>query len=293
MKVIKFFVYSACAASLVALGMYLYNSQKEQDDVKPIVTVPEEPLLVDINSTDSDLLAGVTAMDDVDGDLSDSIFVDKISKGENEGIGTFDVSYVAIDNHLNVGKGSRKLVYANYRPPHFSVKEPLETTSDLEMDLRSLITAEDVRDGDITPFIKMTGDGLGSDDLIPGNYEVTLEITNSMGDRTVLPVTVKVKSTANEEGPVIRLSDYVVYVPLNAEFSPSIYPQFIDNTRVVNGTEPQVNSEEETVNASAIEYTSNVDTSVPGTYQVNYKFTSIETGQTGTATLYVCVERGQ
>lgn len=302
MKIVKVVVYSACVISLIILGTYLYKTYENKDTDPPVLSVPKVPLQTDVDSTDEELLKDVTAVDEVEGNLTDSIFVDKISKGENKGSKTFDISYVAIDEQLNVVKETRKLIYQDYHPPRFSIEAPLETSSNLELDLSELLTASDVKDGDLTPFIKITGEGINGNDgeLIPGDYQVTLEVVNSLGDRTQLPVTVEVKATLSEKGPAIKLSEYIVYLPINTPFDPTNYLQAVEDEetmRVTNGAN-KVSTEEEdaggqSIDASAITYSSNVDPAVPGVYQVVYQYTSPTTNQKGHATLYVCVEGGE
>lgn len=303
MKIVKGIVYAASVMALIILGVYMYKSHEDKDIDPPVLSVPQVPLEAAVDSTDAELLKGVTAADKVEGDLTDSIFVDKISKGEQKGSKIFEISYVVMDEQLNVAKATRELVYQDYHPPRFSIKAPLETSSNLELDLRDLVTASDVKDGDLTPFIKMTGEGIKStgDELIPGEYQVTLEVVNSLGDRTQLPITVKVKAPLNEEGPTIQLSEYIVYLPIHTPFDPTNYLQAVEDgetMRVTNGAETALNEGEEigggqTIDASAITYSSNVDPAVPGIYQVVYQYTSPITNQKGQATLYVCVEGGE
>ncbi|MGM0216061.1 hypothetical protein [Enterococcus sp. AZ109] len=302
MKIVKFVIYLACVVSLGVLGVYLYNAGKDVDTVAPVITVPEESLHLNVNSTDHDLLKDVVAKDNNEGDISNSVFVDKISKGADEQANMFDVSYVAMDEQLNVAEATRKLVYEDYHPPRFSIKKPLEVTSDLELELRDLVTISDLKDGDITPSMRVEGEGIGNVEIIPGNYNVTLKVTNSLGDQSELPVTVKVKSTVTEEGPRIKLTDYVVYLPLNTPIEPNSYLTFVEDgktLRVANGASDEALGEGEptegveTIEASSITYSSNVDPSVPGIYQVVYQYQSPTTNLTGSTTLYVCVERGQ
>lgn len=292
MKIIKRIIYGICIVSIISLGGYLHNDRKEKDTSKPVLNVPNETLVKKIDSSQDELLKGVSAKDSQQEITSENVFVEKITKADNEKMNVFDVSYVAIDDNLNIGRAKRELVYTDYYAPQFSITEPLIGTVEQGISLTKMIDANDCIDGNLQSAIKIKGNELGNNDVAVGDYDLKLEVTNSLGDRSVLPVTFKVLSESEKQAPTIKLDNYVVYVPFNGQFDPQKYPKYIvDGQMKPVSKEDEISYEsEDVVPISDVSIKSNVDTQVPGVYTVEYKYTSTVTKYTGKTTLYVCVE---
>ena len=89
----------AVAGALVYLG---------QDRKAPEITVEDTEISYTEGGDYEELLEGVTAEDNIDGDLTDQVFVDKIIQtGEDTGI----VYYGVVDKHHNVGTARRTITY--------------------------------------------------------------------------------------------------------------------------------------------------------------------------------------
>lgn len=89
----------AVAGALVCLG---------QDRKAPEITVEDTEISYTEGGDYEELLEGVTAEDNIDGDLTDQVFVDKIIQtGEDSGI----VYYGVMDKHHNVGTARRTITY--------------------------------------------------------------------------------------------------------------------------------------------------------------------------------------
>lgn len=89
----------AVAGALVCLG---------QDRKAPEITVEDTEISYTEGGDYEELLEGVTAEDNIDGDLTDQVFVDKIIQtGEDTGI----VYYGVMDKHHNVGTARRTITY--------------------------------------------------------------------------------------------------------------------------------------------------------------------------------------
>lgn len=89
----------AVAGALVYLG---------QDRKAPEITVEDTEISYTEGGDYEELLEGVTAEDNIDGDLTDQVFVDKIIQtGEDTGI----VYYGVMDKHHNVGTARRTIEY--------------------------------------------------------------------------------------------------------------------------------------------------------------------------------------
>lgn len=88
---------------LMALSVVLYL---DEDRMAPVIYMEEVELEYREGMSDEELLAGVTATDETDGDVTGSLVVEKVSEVGN---GTVIVTYGARDAANNVAKASRVL----------------------------------------------------------------------------------------------------------------------------------------------------------------------------------------
>ena len=88
---------------LMALSVVLYL---DEDRMAPVIYMEEVELEYREGMSDEELLAGVTATDETDGDVTGSLVVEKVSEVGN---GTVIVTFGARDASGNVGKVSRVL----------------------------------------------------------------------------------------------------------------------------------------------------------------------------------------
>lgn len=293
MKRQKIFSITVFLLSLLAFGGYKIYGWMQDDRYAPIIEVEKEELKVSISADPEELLKGVTAMDSKDGDVTDSLVVESISKfldGDKK-----LVTYAAFDSNHHVGKATREVSYTDYTSPKFSCKEsfsfPVNT-----VDFISAVTATDCIDGDITEKIKISpGYSVVTD--VPGEYELQLQVSNSSGDVEYLPLTIEIYDpTDRNMVPNIQLKKYIVYTTIGKEIKPSKY---LSKVKIGTG-EYRLSNEESTYNASnptaggtmSYDYisvdTSQVDYSTPGTYEVNYKMT-LDKDRVGNAKLFVLV----
>lgn len=90
-------------AVLIAVSVFLYTNL---DRKAPVISFADEDrrLVYTEGMNEEELLEGVSAYDDVDGDVSGSILIEKISQTAD---GNVIVTYVALDSADNVAKKSR------------------------------------------------------------------------------------------------------------------------------------------------------------------------------------------
>ena len=139
--------------------------------------VKEETLHLSVKATDEDMLKGVTAHDDRDGDVSSSLLIAGKSNFIEDGV--IRVDYAAFDSHNNVGTYSRRVVFDDYHSPRFSSKKPLVLHSESSYDF-SFFHAEDVLSGDISYKIKILSDSYTA--ASSSEYPIEIEVTNDYGD---------------------------------------------------------------------------------------------------------------
>ena len=133
------------AISLVVYIRVLHG--RTSDTIAPTITMDMNEITISVEDDESVLLEGITAQDNRDGDVTDSLTVDNISTFNRDG--KRYVTIAAFDNSNNVGKATREITYKDYRPPRFDITEPM-TFSIGATKYFSSITANDVLDGDIT-----------------------------------------------------------------------------------------------------------------------------------------------
>lgn len=105
----------ALAGALVWLG---------RDHQPPEITVKDEEISYTEGESYDDLLEGVTAKDNRDGDLTDEVFVDRILQtGEDTAV----VYYGVMDKNHNVGTGRRTIEYHSSADGTGSEAEQTET----------------------------------------------------------------------------------------------------------------------------------------------------------------------
>jgi len=95
----------------IVLGVIFFKMHQNTDMVPPVITLPEEEAVYEEGMDKVELLKGVSAVDDVDGDVSDSLLVESVIPMDDEQTAT--VIYYAKDRSNNVTKATR---IVKYRP---------------------------------------------------------------------------------------------------------------------------------------------------------------------------------
>ncbi|WP_099222977.1 immunoglobulin-like domain-containing protein [Listeria costaricensis] len=130
--------------------------------------------------------------------------------------------------------------------------------------------AADVEDGNITSSLVVTANDV--DTSTPGEYHVTYEVTDSAGATTTKTITVTVNPAPNTP-PTIDAND--VTVDYGSNFDPLDYATASDK-------------EDGDITSSLVVVSNDVDTSVPGEYNVTYEVTD-SAGATTQKTIIVTV----
>lgn len=287
--------------SLILFGINFYKKKIIDDQTGPVFHMENNIVSVSVKDDKNELLKGLTAVDESDGDVSDSIIVEDISPFT--GTGHRIVTYAAFDSDNHVTHEKRELIYSDYEPSHFHLSKPLAFAMNAT-NLLDGITVEDCIDGDITKSVRMMSDD-EIDTSHVGEYKARLKVMNSAGGISYLPVTIEIyDASIRHKLPQIKLTDNVIYINKGVDFDETDY---LDNI-VVNGTEysltdgdgtygasyiPQ-NETKDTIGIDRVDIESDVDTDVTGYNEVVYSFDDTEFGTgTGKARLYVVVTEGR
>ncbi|MED0943316.1 Bacillolysin [Bacillus mycoides] len=221
-----------------------------------------------------DPMAGVSAYDSKDGDITDKInIVGEVDPFEP---GTYNLDYtVANSRGFSVIKQVSVWVKRGEKP---ILRLPYKVSINVgdNFDPMAGVSATDEEDGDITSKIKVDGN---VDTSKPGTYEVTYTVTNSKGLTIVRKQPVKVKETegTKNEAPVLTVP-FTTTLHVGEEFDPMAGVSATDK--------------EDGNLTNKVKYKGNVDTSKPGKYIVEYWVVDSK-GVNATATQTVIVKENE
>lgn len=229
----------------------------------PSITCSSDTLELSVDAGESELLSGVTAADNQDGDLTAEILIAGVSKFTDVENATANVDYLVFDSDGNMGALTRTIRYTDYTAPRFSLTEPLNYKSSENIILLDRLHASDCIDGDITDSIRVSSlDSTTRDEI----YALTVQVTNSMGDTREMNLELFWQHD-NTDRPVVRLNTCLLYLEQGSAFNPREYVSYADTSTGM-------------VSKSLITIEDTVDTSEAGTYFVYYSYND------GTATGY-------
>lgn len=273
MKRVRFLI---ILAFLIFTAFFIYNWMKTKklvDRSFPTIEFSEEMLKLPVDASKEDLMSGIIALDQKDGDLTGSVIVESVSKFVDKKKHISNVTYVVRDSDKNVTKATRKVQFDNYRPPRFTLSQPLSLEVGSDIKVSDIIGAYDQYDGDITRNVKILSSTVSTNSS--GEYTITAQVTNSFGDTVKLKAVVLVQQK-NNLSPTINLKHNIVYLNKGDKFNEN---EYISN--VTNRKGKEVNADVEVVS-------SNVDTDKTGCYYVQYAVNEGEDNQ-GSAYLTVVV----
>lgn len=293
--VIIFFVFS-----IVLFGGYRIWRYTSADRTLPVIEMDTDTVTVPVDGGDEAILEGVTATDEKDGDITDSLFIESRTNFVEKG--RFRVTITVSDKDNHVTKAEREVVYSDYTSPKFSLSGPLKFLTAREnqddLDIASGLSAYDVVDGNISNNIKISGDySLLSN--TPGEYPMEFAVTNSMGETAKLPVTVTIYSAADERGlPEITLKEYLINTPVGngadvaalidqIEYHNDVYRRADDGNFYTGDYDEEGNPV--MIPGDAIRIDTQVDWNTPGVYDVKITYSDDEAGLSNYARCYIVV----
>ena len=172
-------------------------------------------------------------------------------------------------------QGNEKNSVYRLQKPRFVLSQSLCFDTGTDADVKSVIGATDVFDGDISRKVKILSKDISTN--ISGDNTITAQVTNSLGDTVKLKAVVVIKQD-NNLSPVIKLSQNIVYTNVGESFNPKKYIQSVEDNsgKAISKNNVRVTS-------------SSVKTKKAGCYLVEYSVKDLS-GNEGTAYLTVMVE---
>lgn len=263
--------------SIVAAGVFAISELIEftnRDTTEPQITAETDTIEVTSEYTREDLMQGIFAWDEKEGDLTSEVIISPLSRFIDKGV--CSLTYVVFDSSNQSATLTRNVKFTDYHSPRFTLSEPLvfkEEEGTYE-ELLDRLGAEDVLEGDRSDWIIRTDSDVNFQKQ--GNYSITFEVSNSLGDSSSAILPVHVVSNQNVK---ITLSDNIVYITTGQKLTPKKY---IAEVTASDGSK---------IDANKVNISSEVDINTAGCYEVKYQVTD-ERGQKGETWLTVVVEDG-
>lgn len=264
---------SVSALFIIVLIMFcIFKIQQlNADNTYPVISIEESILDVSIHASENDLMAGVTAYDEKDGDITDRIILESISSFTEPGICIVKYAVCDADNHA--ASAERKIRYTDYTSPRFTLSEPLVFGISQNINIRGILGAVDSIDGDISDKVIISANEYSSN-IASVNY-ISAKVTNSKWEMISIQLPVYIENRSLS-APEIRLTDYLLYLK----------------------TGDTLNIEETIISAldasgrnlkSQVTVDTNLNLNQPGLYEVHYRV-SDSAGREGHSILFVIVE---
>ena len=271
MRVIRAIVFGLFLLIFAVWGVSSFIVIKNKDDMPPVIEAQSDHISVSASSGDAELKQGLTASDNKDGDLTDQILIGKQSKFINKG--TTEVTYIVFDSSNNAGYCTRTVDYIDYVSPQFHLSEPLVFEEGEKITILDRMTVMDSVQGDISDKIKIISSDVDEEEV--GVYTMGIEVSNKFGDlvTAALPINIVAKNSNQAE---LTFDEYFRTLNMFEGFDPALVLPKIQLPDGSQGSEENITIE------------SNVDSSIPGTYQVLYKYDDGD-GITGSTSLTVLV----
>lgn len=271
MKILRRTVIAVFALSVCLFAVF-YIMEMREDKTVPVLKVESEILDISLEAGDKEMLQGVTAYDEKDGDITSRIMIESISKFTEDGVAI--VTYAVCDDDNHVVTAKRKIRYKDYTEPYFVVNKSLSFAVGEDIDLSSAISAYDCIDGDISDRVIITATDYETNKV--GVFKISVKVTNSMGDTIYmdLPVYVEQKNIA---APEITLKEYLVHVKVGEEY---------DLYENIEGAKDKFGQP-----MTDVIIDTNYDPQKPGKYEAHY-YTYDSKNREGHSILTIFVEEG-
>ena len=265
---------------LVSAGLFgvtgLMNLGSRGDE-KPVIESDGETLEISCEYTKEDLLLGMSASDEEDGYLTDQIVAGSFSRFVDTGV--TGLTYVVFDSQGQSASLTREVRFTDYHSPRFALSEPLvfREGEGSYTEAMERLDAVDQLDGSRKDWIIQTDTDVNYSTA--GNYTMSVEVTNSLGDTASAGLPVHVVN-AQSRNVQIALTQGIVYLEAGEEIDPASY---ISGVTGPNGA---------ALDPGTVSAQSGVDVNTPGCYEIHYQ-ASDGAGNAGETWLTVIVEGGE
>lgn len=287
------FRYLVLAFFSVVFVVFSFTRVKEyitSDYTAPVIHADSDSLQVSVMATEEDLLAGMSAIDNLDGDVTNTLVV--VSKSKFIAKGMLRVNYAAFDKNNNVGIAARNVTYTDYHSPRFSMSQPLRFLSgNTDNNYLKNISASDCLDGNITQQIKINFGDTETTSNTSTRRKLYIQVTNSAGDTSTLELWATFEDYNSFNTPAPALSNYIVYTEPGVRPD---YSSYLKGVWISGNVRSFSDAKYDQTNDVRIS-DSSVNYNIPGVYTATFQLSRTEKGGTertdqGRATMIVVVE---
>lgn len=255
MKIVKTVLIGIFALSLAVFGVSVVLSFAGRDAAVPEITSDRDVLEIPCSYMQDQLMEGLSAYDEQDGDLTDRIVAGSFSRFVTPGVSS--LTYVVFDSADQPASLTRKVHFTDYHPPRFTLSEPLvfREQEGSYTEAMERLSAQDLLDGDLDEWIMQTDTDVNYSR--PGRYTMSVEVTNSFGDNAEADLPVHVV-TDDRQQVHITLTEGIVYLDQGDPIDPDDY---IEEVTDADGAAADI---------STVSAESDVDENTPGCYEIHY-----------------------
>lgn len=275
MRIIKPLIVVVFLSVSILFSVDYYKEKTTENNSVPTIEFGKSQIEVSIEDDEDVLLKDVIAKDAEDGDITNNIVIESISKFVDKKKHISNITYAVSDSDNNVVKKTRQIKYTDYRKPRFTLTQPLCFDVGSEINVPDVLGAVDDVDGDISDKVKILSSIVST--RVAGSYVITAQVTNSLGATSTIKATVTIRQ-ANNLSPSIKLKKNIVYLKVGDSFDPNKY---IDSVKDNEGNKMS-NDQVKVVKSS-------VNTEKEGSYTVQYAVNYEQENEAGTY-LVVIVE---
>lgn len=274
MRIVRAALIIVFILSLGTFGISELLKMQNQDTTLPEITSDREVLEIPCDYTEEDLLEGLSAYDETEGDLTSQIIPGSFSRFIEDGV--CNLTYVVFDSSDQPASLTRRVRFTDYHSPRFTLSQPLvfAVQEGSYTEAMNRLGAEDMLDGDRDDWIVQTDTDVNYQ--MEGSYTMTVEVTNSFGDVSTAALPVHVVNP-ERQNLNISLSAAIVYIGVGEN---------VDADAYVAGV---TDAEGDSLDTDIVSASSNVDPETPGCYEIHYQASGGD-GQSGETWLTVVVE---
>lgn len=207
MRILRISVLLIFVIVFALFSLVFVREKLTKDTTIPKITIEDEIIDVSLKVSDKELLVGISAYDEKDGDLTDKIIIESVSRFIEPGISR--VTYAVCDEDNNIATATRKIRYKGYESPEFNLKRSLCYSVYETPKLKDVVTVKDSLAGDITSDLILTSEDYTKS--VTGVFTINAKVTTEKGDTATLDIPLIVEDRS-ESAPEIELKDYLIYV---------------------------------------------------------------------------------
>ena len=146
-------------------AVLIFTQERQSSGNAPTISAPQEVLEVSVQDDEEALLAGVSASDEEDGELSEDVFIESMSEFDEENCRT--VTYAVFDSDDNLSRATRRIRYSDYEAPRITLNQALCISyNDYNVQLQDYVGATSSVDGDLSAKVSVGSDGQLWNDIV-------------------------------------------------------------------------------------------------------------------------------